>query len=519
MRRALVVLARVSACAQNGAPRRSLSRQLAVLLAVPLLAVACGDEKVPRDLPASTPDAAAEGAKIVDAGCGPSAATAAAWSDWPSFSRDAKNSRFNADEKTLVAATVGKLALTWSAETSGQTGTPAAVDGVLYTGDAVGNIEARDAQSGCLIWQESLERTITSSPLVTDTLVVVSDGKGYLTALARRDGSQVWQTQVDSHPNVFLFSSPILAETTIVTGVASTELNGLKDDYTFRGSIVGLEQTSGKELWRFYVTQNDATSGAGVSVWSSAAVDTVRKTLYIGTGQTYEEPASPYADGVVAIDYTNGALRWHRQFTKDDVYTILKPLPKGPDADVGAAPNLFSIGARDVVGAGDKAGVYSVLDRDTGETVWARQLTEGSSLGGVMVAAAYDGEALYLASNQWVQEMGQIGADFKDANNKTHVFALNPADGTNRWEIVVDTPTLGGVTVAGGVAYTSSADGMLRGLSTKDGSELWKYKLEHGTASGHTVANGYLFVGDGFDFFAALANTPVPGKLYAFKLP
>ena len=39
---------------------------------------------------------------------------------------------------------------------------------------------------------------------------------------------------------------------------------------------------------------------------------------------------------------------------------------------------------------GDKAGVYAVLDRDTGATVWARQFPTGSHLGGIMTTASHN---------------------------------------------------------------------------------------------------------------------------------
>ena len=206
----------------------------------------------------------------------------------------------------------------------------------------------------------------------------------------------------------------------IVVGVASVELAIPKPDYTFRGSIVALDAATGAVRWRVYTTANNAQQGAGVSVWSSAAVDSGRGLLYIGTGQTYEPPASPRGDALMAIEYATGAVRWVRQFTADDVYTIFGPAPQGPDADLGAAPNLFRIGNRDVVGVGDKAGVYAVLDRDNGSTVWARQLPTGSRLGGIMTTAAYNAGRIYLASNQWSNFV-----NFHDPNNRSTTFALD----------------------------------------------------------------------------------------------
>ena len=89
-----------------------------------------------------------------------------------------------------------------------------------------------------------------------------------------------------------------------------------------------------------------------------------------GTGNNYSEPTGPLADSILAIDYKTGELAWSRQFTAPDVFSAGNPT--GKDADVGASPNLWSSNGRALVGAGDKAGVYHALDRDTGQLVWER---------------------------------------------------------------------------------------------------------------------------------------------------
>src|SRR4029450_1147732 len=120
-----------------------------------------------------------------------------------------------------------------------------------------------------------------------------------------------------------------------------------------------------------------------------------QKPIFIGTGQTYEQPASPRGDSLIAIRYETGEIAWVHQFTPNDVFTVAGGGP-GPGADVrasadlGASPHLLSLGAPDLVGVGQKNGFYHVLDRATGETVWDVQLPGGSPLGGVMVTAGAD---------------------------------------------------------------------------------------------------------------------------------
>ena len=43
------------------------------------------------------------------------------------------------------------------------------------------------------------------------------------------------------------------------------------------------------------------TTTFGATVWSSAAVDDIRKLVFIGTGQAYEQPAGPRTDALIAM--------------------------------------------------------------------------------------------------------------------------------------------------------------------------------------------------------------------------
>jgi polyvinyl alcohol dehydrogenase (cytochrome) len=370
-------------------------------------------------------------------------------------------------------------------------------DGTVYFGAWDGFVYAVRAEDGGVVWStEVAPIAVDASVMVTGERVFVGDGEGFLHALDRKSGAPLWMVQLDDHADTHIYSSAIAIDDLVVIGVAGIELAFTKDDYTFRGSVVGLDAASGQERWRVYTTPDDATAGAGVSVWSSASVDRARKTLYIGTGNTYEEPAAPLSDAMLAIRYETGELAWSRQFTAGDVYTIFGDPPVGPDADVGATPNLFAIGDRDVVGVGDKAGVYSVLDRETGETVWARQLTEGSHLGGVMATAAHADGVIYVNSNQWVEV-----ANFENPENTSITFALRADDGEILWQTPMPWPCFGGLSVANGVLFHGTTDGTLHALDIQDGSEIWSDTMGDSAAGGPSIANGMVLMGHGFEMF------------------
>jgi polyvinyl alcohol dehydrogenase (cytochrome) len=323
---------------------------------------------------------------------------------------------------------------------------------------------------------------------------------------------------VEDHPQAGLTASAIPIDDMVIIGVSSGELGNTDPeyDYTFRGSIVALDQTSGDELWRVYVAEiedpeTQEVSGAGVSVWSTAAIDVDRHMMFIGTGQAYEAPAGPRSDSVIAIDYTNGEVVWVRQFTPDDVYTLFQTPPQGADADIGAAPNLFRIGGQDVVGVGDKAGVYAVLDRDTGEEIWAHILGPGSHLGGVMTAAAYADGRIFLAQNAFPLGFNTDNVfipDFNLPQNTSDVIALDAATGDEIWRVPVESPSIGGFQYANGVVYAAHTLGKLRAFNAENGDVLWTEQVGFSQASGTTVSNGRLFVTHGFQFIQIVMAPP-----------
>jgi polyvinyl alcohol dehydrogenase (cytochrome) len=440
-----------------------------------------------------------------------------------SYGFDAANSRTNITETAISPANAASLVERWRLDgIKGVTSTPAVLGNTVVFGAWDGKVRAVDATDGSVRWATTVTAGIgptgamvDDSPLLTDNKVVIGDGAGRLHALDYHTGAPVWTTVLDAHPNARIFSSPVLADGRIIVGVGSYELAFEKPNYTFKGAVVALDPATGAELWRFFTTADAATAGAGASVWSTAAVDTGRKLVYIGVGQSYEEPAGPLTDSLIALDYETGTLVWHRQFTEDDVYRIFKTPINGPDADVGAAPNLFTIGGRDVVGVGDKAGVYSVLDRTTGETVWARQLTVGSHLGGVMLTSAVHNGVIYASSNI----MAGSVIDFANPANTSVAFALDADDGSIIWQQPVPRASFGALTLANGVLYQPTITGSFYLLDASDGTILDTLTPMAGAqlGGGASVADGVVFAPYGMWFFLEAAGQQ--GGLVAYELP
>ena len=431
---------------------------------------------------------------------------------WRSFGGDLTHSRASAGEGMLSVSNVMGLKPAFDIKAPGVTATPAIYEGVIYWADWGGIVHATTLLDQKELWKadrSAMNGGYTGSPSVTQRAVYVANRNGLLSALDRETGAKLWELVLDAGPHTHIWSSPIVAERdgVLILGVGGlgTRDNGLalpeSQLETFHGWVQGVNAETGELLWRFDVTPEP--NGAGVSVWSSAAVDETRKLAFIGTGNNYFRPVSKYSDSLLAIDYMTGTLKWSSQFTMNDAWTVGTVLQGGVDGDVGATPNLFAIGGRDVVGVGDKPGNYHVCDRETGAVVWSKKLTNGGYQGGVMAPAAYQNDVIYVVSNN-------------DTRNST-VFALAAKDNAVLWKVDLTDPTFGGPAIGNGVLYVGDQAGNMWALNAKDGKELWKSRVPQGRGGGFSLVDGMLFTGYGFHFSES-RREPLMGGLIGYSL-
>lgn len=450
--------------------------------------------------------------------------------DWPIYGHDLHGTRAS-DDRTISTRNVSRLERKWEVWLPSCTSTPAVVDNRVFVGDWFGNVHAFNARNGAHVWTRNVSRgAVDASPHVTRGVLYIGDGDGYLHALNAYTGAPLWRAEVDPHPAAHVWSSPTVVDGLVLIGSASIEVAIATPPYSFRGSLVAFDARTGRERWRTYVAFDDGVrSGAGVSVWSSFVVDRRRGLAFIGTGQTYEAPSSPLADSLIAVDYRTGRIRWRRQFTPVDLFTIGGgPDRPGPDADIGAHPNLIEVHGRDAVGVGDKAGKYGVFDRDTGEPLWTpafRQVSTGSAQGGFMDSAAYAKDTLFMASNDSVVVLDN------PLPTDAHILqAVDANTGDTIWRHRKPNASVGGVAYANGVLFNITTDGSIYAASARTGEELWRDRMSTVNpisgqrrtalaASGPSVAAGKVFACSGFSFVATAGLDTIQGGLIAYGLP
>jgi len=363
-----------------------------------------------------------------------------------------------------------------------------------FFGDGRANVYAVNAETGELIWKVQADDLpsahITAAPtLYAGRLYVpVSGGeeavsidphypccrfRGSVVALDANTGKQIWKSYVIPEP------------------AKPARKNSL-----------------GTQLY----------GAAGGAVWGSPTVDAKRHALYVGTGDAYTEPAAETTDSILAFDLDTGKLLWKFQDTKNDAWMLgcgptnkPEPCPKdlGPDWDYAASPMLRELpNRRRVLVVAAKSGIVYGLDPDKkGAPVWKTGLAEKKpgAAGLIVFGGSADERAAYYGLNL---VGGMVALDLGTGERKWFT-PLSPA------ETPGEPPRPGqsaAVTAIPGVVFSGAWDGRLRAFSTEDGHIVWEYNTVreypavNGVAAkggsmgapGPTVAGGMLFVGTGY---------------------
>jgi polyvinyl alcohol dehydrogenase (cytochrome) len=477
--------------------------------------------------------------------------------DWPMFGQNIANTAGTTGETTITVQNVSHLQPKWVATVAGDVSArPAVVNGVVYFPDWGGNIQALGAFTGGLKWQHPLSDyglpagTVSrTSPAVVGGVVYIGTlGGANLLAIDAATGVLKWKTRVDSQPHAVLTGSPTVAGNVVYIGVASTEegvasLAGYQC-CVFRGSLVAVDALTGAVRWQTFMAPQNYS---GVAVWgSNPVVDVTRKTVFVGTGNNYAKPTDPayqacianggtegaclspdeHVDSVVALNSATGAIRWSKRLRDNDdwntaCFTDMPgvgncPRGAGPDYDFGSAPNEFRIGAKTVVGTGQKSGLYSVFDADSGTMLWSQQVGPGSPMGGMMWGSATDGSRIYASISDSTGESYPGGTAGSWA-------ALDTASGQILWR----TPDphgsvdIGPLTVSNGVVFAGSmaagaGQSNMLALDAASGKILWKYFSGGSVIAGAVVAGGMVYWGSGYSHL----GPPFKGntKFYAFSI-
>jgi len=494
--------------------------------------------------------------------------------DWPMIGRDIGNTRNQAAEREIGPHNASRLAPKWVVTTAGDvSATPAVMTetssrrghhprrDVVYFPDWGGRLWKLDAATGDVIWSRfiseyngiagSISRT---SPASTHGLIFIGDLNGNMMAVDADTGDLRWITELDPNPNTIVTTSPVVHANRIY--IATSSSGGGEARQIFRGSMVALDVRTGDVVWQqFVLPDNGGVPGgfAGGAFVNPPAIDLENGLIVAAAGQLYAQPASvtawlaaapdgwseacfpenAYFNSVVAFDLRTGTPEWSFRGAGPDA----RRLGCGDDPPAWCPPweNNFSVwdfagsGAnvfrarvggrwRNVVGIGEKSGVYWAFEARTGRLLWATLVGHGDDPGGIQWGTAVDGSRIYAAIGH-----NRRATPYTLPSGETITggswAALDPASGRILWQ----TPDpqgaadLAALTVANGVVYAGSmahTGNQMYALHAATGSILWAYAAGGSVVAGPAVVDGTVFWGSGYARTGGVGND----QFYAFSV-
>jgi alcohol dehydrogenase (cytochrome c) len=464
--------------------------------------------------------------------------------DWPTYNGGYGGSRHSAlaqIDKTNVARVAPKWTFTLP-NTPRLQGTPVVVDGVMYV--TSGNeMYALDAGSGRQIWHYQRARTkgqignagggINRGAAVAGNRVFMATDNAHLIALDRMTGALLWDTEMaDWRQNYGATGAPLPVGSMVISGVSG-------GDEGVRGFITALDQSTGKEVWRFWTVPKRGEPGSetwtgsaidhpGGATWLTGSYDPDLDTLYWPVGNPGPDFIGDqrigdnlYTSSIVALDATRGTLKWHFQYTPHDVW----------DFDAQQTPALIDIAwrgePRKLLIQAHRNGFFYVLDRTNGRFLsgtkfvdhltWATGLTsEGRPIVAPNQSATPEGNRIcphvngatnwystsfnpatglyYVQTNEWCSILtrtpgeweagkGHFGGSFRVAVNQPQptrlLRAIDVQTGRVAWQLTQagSRSSWGGtLSTAGGVVFFGEESGAFMAVDAMDGRPLWQFQ-------------------------------------------
>jgi alcohol dehydrogenase (cytochrome c) len=465
--------------------------------------------------------------------------------DWLSYNGSPGGNRFTTLDQ-ITPANVRRVAPRWvfNMPNAGRLQTtPVVADGIMYVTNG-NECYALDAGSGRPIWHFQREKTRglignavggfnRGVALAGNKVYMVTDN-AHLLALDRATGTIVWETTLaDWRQNYNATSAPLVVGNLVITGSAGGE-EGV------RGFIAAFDQSTGKEVWRFWTVPLRGEPGSetwrgkgiehgGATAWFTGVYDASTDTVFWPTGNPgndyngdERDGDNLYSDCILALDPKTGKLKWYYQTTPHDVW----------DWDASETPlpidAMWQGQPRKLLVQGNRNGFFYVLDRVTGKLLLGKQFVRELTWANGIDANGRPNRI----SGQEPTEAGYRICPAQPGATNWYSPSYNPATGlfymqTNEHCSIIakrNAPFEYGRPFLGGIAVRSDVNPkpqrILKALDLQTGEVKWQLP-QVGTANsaGGTLATstGLVFFGDDSGAFAA-ADAVTGAALWKFDV-
>jgi alcohol dehydrogenase (cytochrome c) len=429
--------------------------------------------------------------------------------------------------------------------------TPIVHAGVMFLSNTSNTVQALDARTGELIWENRIGPVSriayggTRSLAVYHDKVFVATTAARIYALDARNGKIVWQQTLGNSNN------SNTGGVMVMRGKVLTGLTGC-DNYSENNCYISaFDADTGKPAWRFHTTALEGEPGGdtwnglpnllrgGADTWIAGTYDPDLNTTYWGVAQTKPwfrasrktgGASTLYSSSTLALDPDTGKLKWYFQHAPGESLDLDEVFERVL-IDHGNDKTLMTIGKPGILWKLDRAtgkfiaaketvfqNVFSKIDPKTGAVTYrqdiANQKTEqwfsscpGPEGGHDWQATSYyqpDDLLIIPLSQSCVMIQGhdvdqKLGGGGTAASQKfffmpgTHqnmgkLAAYRTGDMKEVWSWQQRSPFLTAVlSTGGGVAFVGDFDRHLQAVDAKTGKVVWKTRLGN-TVQGYPVS-------------------------------
>lgn len=275
-----------------------------------------------------------------------------------------------------------QLAWEWAMNDGTNEAAPVVHDGMMYLNNPGNIVQALDARTGDLIWENRIGESSTGSSqrglALYDDKVFITTGQAHIYALDARTGKNVWDTQIGEKSSEGTYSTssgPLVAQGKLIQGLGGTLCAEYRQEKCF---ISAYDAESGKLIWKFHTIAKDGDPGgdtwgklpnlfrAGGETWITGSYDPDLNFTYWGVAQAKPwmrasrqsgNGATAYANSTVALDVSTGKLEWYYNHAPGETL----------DLDEVFERVLVDSNGQKLVFSAGKAGILWKNDRKTGQ--------------------------------------------------------------------------------------------------------------------------------------------------------